>query len=48
LKRSRLTAAHAPCAHVCEPSGIFSAAHVAGENDQTFFRRCGGETLRGF
>ncbi|MEE0062964.1 MAG: hypothetical protein UET87_06450, partial [Oscillospiraceae bacterium] len=29
-------------------SGIFSAAHVAGENDRTFFRRCGGETLRGF
>ena len=27
---------------------IFSDAHVAGENDRTFFRRAIGETLRGF
>ncbi len=34
--------------HTCSLRSIFSAAHVAGENDRTFFRRCGGETLRGF
>ncbi|MEF2941124.1 MAG: hypothetical protein U0O13_05945, partial [Oscillospiraceae bacterium] len=31
----------------CSLSGIFFAAHVAEENDRTFFRRCGGERLRG-
>ena len=35
-------------AHVCRPRSIFFAAHVAEENDWTFFRRSGGETLRGF
>lgn len=35
-------------AHVCRPRSIFPAAHVAWENDWTFFRRSGGETLRGF
>jgi len=49
----QLAAAHAlrtkvHTAHVCEPSGIFSAVHAAEENDWTFFRRFGGETLRGF
>ena len=34
--------------HTCSLRSIFSAAHVAGENDFTFFRRAGGETLRGF
>jgi hypothetical protein len=33
---------------VCRPRSIFPAAHVAWENDRTFFRRSGGETLRGF
>jgi hypothetical protein len=33
--------------HTCSLSGIFFAAHVAEENDLTFFRRCGGERLRG-
>ena len=35
--RSSLQRTHctpkAPNAHVCEPSGIFSAVHAAGEND---------------
>jgi len=34
--------------HTCSLSGIFFAAHVAEENDWAFFRRFGGETLRGF
>ena len=45
--------AHAPSAkadgaHVCRPRSIFFDAHVAEENDWAFFRRFGGETLRGF
>ena len=34
--------------HTCSLSGIFFAAHVAEENDCTFFHRTGGERLRGF
>ena len=34
--------------HTCSLRSIFFAAHVAEENDFTFFRRSGGETLRGF
>jgi len=34
--------------HTCSLSGIFSAAHVAGENDFTLFAACGRQTLRGF
>ena len=33
--------------HTCSLRSIFFAAHVAEENDWTFFRRFGGETLRG-
>jgi hypothetical protein len=33
--------------HTCSLRSIFFAAHVAEENDWTFFRRCGGERLRG-
>ena len=43
-----LSAAGAQIPHLHPLSSIFSAAHVAGENDLTFFRHCGGETLRGF
>jgi hypothetical protein len=34
--------------HTCSLRSIFSAAHIAGKNDWIFFRRSGGETLRGF
>ncbi|MEE0062846.1 MAG: hypothetical protein UET87_05845, partial [Oscillospiraceae bacterium] len=33
--------------HTCSLRSIFFAAHVAEENDWTFFRRAIGETLRG-
>ena len=35
-------------AHVCRPRSIFFAAHVAEENDWTFFHRTIGKSLRGF
>ena len=34
--------------HTCSLRSIFFAAHVAEENDRTFFRRASGERLRGF
>jgi len=34
--------------HTCSLSSIFSHAHVARENDFTFFAACGRQTLRGF
>ena len=50
-KRSSLQRTHctpkAPNAHVCEPSGIFSAVHVARENDWVLLRPR-TQTLRGF
>ena len=46
VEKLRLAAAHAPCAHVCEPSGIFSAVHAAGENDRNFFAPAGANSAR--
>ncbi len=33
--------------HVCRPRGVFSDAHVAGENDPIFFAASTPRTLRG-
>ena len=48
-----LTAAHALSAeadgaHVCRPRSIFFAAHVAEENDWTFFAPAGANSTRFF
>ena len=34
--------------HTCRAQCIFCDVHAAAENDSNRFRRCGGETLRGF
>ena len=48
--RSSLQRTHctpkAPNAHVCEPSGIFSAVHAAGENDWNFFASADANSAR--
>jgi len=41
----------APCGghfDVCGLKSVFPDAHVAGENEFDFIRRCGGELKRGF
>ena len=35
-------------AHVCRPRSIFFAAHVAEENDWTFFAPAGANSMRFF
>ena len=47
MNRFKMEAAAEMGVHVCRPSSIFFDAHVAEENDWTFFHRSGGETLRG-
>ena len=39
LQRTKGTPAACP-SHVCEPSGIFSDVHAAGENDSYFLCAC--------
>jgi hypothetical protein len=34
--------------HVCEPSGIFSDVHAAGENDSYFLCACGRKLCEAF
>ena len=34
--------------HTFRPRSIFRHVHAPAENDVTLFRRCGGETLRGY
>ena len=53
LNRLALRCAHKFCAQrktytLRSVSRIFADVHAAGKNDYNRFRRCGGETLRGF
>lgn len=45
LQRTHCTP-KAPNAHVCEPSGIFSAVHAARENDWNFFASADANSAR--
>ena len=45
---ARCSARRARPSHVCEPSGIFSDVHAAGENDSHLLCACGRKLCEAF
>ena len=43
----RLVSSHSLRSHAHGPRGVFGQVHALAKNGLEFFRRCGGEILRG-
>ena len=43
----RLVSSHSLRSHAHGPRGVFGQVHALAKNGSQFFRRCGGEILRG-